>query len=381
MRGARRPTALAAAALLAAAAACSGTGGHVPDQKRCGLRVAFFGPLTGASINLGRNMREGALLAVEQHNARNPACPVGLADFDSQGDPKQAPELAQQVVDDPAIIGVVGPAFSGESQAADPILNQGGVSTITPAATEPSLSRSGPSTFHRILGSDAAQGPAVGRYIKKTLLARKVFVIDDTSSYGRGLSELVMKELGPLVVQSASVQPNMADFRGTVSEVESAAPDVVFFGGYYTQAGRLLRELRGAGVTAVFVSGDAVKDDGFVRTAGAKAAEGAVLTCPCRPPEEDPEFARTYRIRFGHGPGTYSAEAYDAATVFLRGIDAGRTRRPDMEKFVDGHSGAGITTNIRFNSDGELARPSVTVWAYRVRGGRIVADDRPIPEN
>ncbi|MET8054479.1 branched-chain amino acid ABC transporter substrate-binding protein [Streptosporangium sp. NPDC005286] len=381
MRSARRLTAFAAAALLAAVPGCADIGGRVPDQGRCGLRIAFFGPLTGESMNLGRNMREGALLAVEQHNARNPACPVGLVDFDTQGDPKQAPELAQQVVADPAIIGVVGPAFSGESQAANPILNQGGVSTITPAATDPGLSRWGRSTFHRILGSDAAQGPAVGRYIKEKLLARKVFVIDDMSPYGRGLSELVMKELGSLVVQSASVQPNPVDFRGAVSEVESAAPDVVFFGGYYTQAGRLLRELRDAGVSAVFVSGDAVKDDGFVRTAGAEAAEGAVLTCPCRPPQKDPGFARRYRIRFDHDPGTYSAEAYDAATIFLRGIDAGRTRRSDMEEFVDGYSGAGITTKIRFNGDGELASSSVTVWAYRVRGGRIVADDRPIPGN
>ncbi|MFF5209245.1 branched-chain amino acid ABC transporter substrate-binding protein [Streptosporangium sp. NPDC000396] len=381
MRSARWLTALTMTALLATTPGCAGTDAHGPDPGRCGLRVAFFGSLTGESMNLGRNMHEGALLAIEEHNARNPACTVGFVDFDSQGDPKQAPELAQQVVADPTIIGVVGPAFSGESQAGNPILNQGGVSTITPAATDPSLSGGGPSTFHRMLGSDAAQGPAAARYIRETLRARKVFVIDDTSSYGRGLSELVMKELGPLVAQSASAQPNMTDFHGVVAEVESAAPDVVFFGGYYAQAGRLLRELRAAGVTATFVSGDAVKEDGFVRTAGAKAAEGAVLTCPCRPPKQDPEFSRRYRARFGHEPGTYSAEAYDSAAVFLRGIAAGRTRRPDMEKFVDDYSGTGITTQIQFTGNGELVNSSVAVWAYRVRGGQIVADDRPIPRN
>ncbi|WP_406312824.1 branched-chain amino acid ABC transporter substrate-binding protein [Streptosporangium sp. NBC_01639] len=381
MRGVRRLTALAVTALLAAASGCGGTGALVPEPGRCGLRIAFFGPLTGESMNLGRNMHEGALLAVERHNAGNPACTVGLVAVDSQGDPKQAPELAQRVVADPTIVGVVGPAFSGESQAGNPILNQGGVSTITPAATEPRLSDREWSVFHRIMGSDAAQGPAAGSYIRETLRARKVFVIDDASPYGHGLSELVMKELGPLVVQSSSIQLNLVDFHGLAAEVESAAPDVVFFGGYYAQAGQLLRELRDAGVTATFVSGDAVKEDGFVRTAGAAAAEGAVLICPCRPPEKDPEFARQYRARFGHEPGTYSAEAYDAATVFLRGIDAGSTRRPDMEKFVDDYSGTGITTEIRFNDDGELVDPSVTVWAYRIHNGQIVADDKPIPRN
>ncbi|WP_203985219.1 branched-chain amino acid ABC transporter substrate-binding protein [Sphaerisporangium rufum] len=361
--------------------ACAGTTGPAAAPSPCGLRLAYFGPLTGDSSNLGRNMREGALLAVEEHNDRGSGCPAGLAAFDSQGDPKQAPELAQRIVADPSIIGVVGPAFSGESRAALPLLDQGGVSVITPAATDPGLSVPAPSTFHRVLGSDAAQGPAAGRYIRGTLHARKVFVIDDGSRYGRGLAELVMAELGPLVVQSASIRPDPAGPGGVVDEVRSAGPDVVFFGGYYSQAGRLLRALRQAGVRATFVAGDAVKDEGFVRAAGTRDAEGAVLTCPCRPPDRDPQFTRHYQARFGHPPGTYSAEAYDAATVFLRGIEAGRTRRVDMERFVDGYSGTGVTTAVRFDRDGELAGASVAVWTYRVRAGRIVADIDPIPQH
>ena len=285
------------------------------------------------------------------------------------------------MVADSTIVGVVGPAFSGESQAADPILNQGGVSMITPAATEPSLSARGWSTFHRILGSDAAQGPAAGRYIAGVLQASKVFVIDDASPYGRGLAERVINSLGSLVVQSASAAPSLITFRGVVDEVRSAEPDVVFFGGYYSQAGRLLGELRAAGVSATFVSGDAVKDDGFIQAAGVRAADGAVLTCPCEPSEHDPAFAARYRARFGHEPGAYSAEAYDAAAVFLKGIDAGRTTRPRMEDFVDSYSGPGSTAWIRFTGNGELVDSSVTVWAYRVRGGQIVAEDHPIPSS
>ncbi|WP_274534616.1 branched-chain amino acid ABC transporter substrate-binding protein [Micromonospora sp. CB01531] len=364
-----------------ATAGCTGTATTPPDPGRCGARIAFFGPLTGEAQNLGRNMNEGVLLAVEEHNAADPSCAVQLDDFDSQGDPKQAPELAQQIVADSAIVGVVGPAFSGESQAANPILSQGGVSIITPAATEPSLSTRGWSTFHRILGSDTAQGPAAGRYIRRTLQARKVFVIDDTSPYGRGLSDEVIKELGPLVVQSTSAQPNLIDLRGVVAEIASASPDVVFFGGYYHQAGRLLRELRAVGMSATFVSGDAVKDEEFLHIAGLAAAEGAVLTCPCQPPDKDPAFVQRYRTRFGHEPGTNSAEAYDAATVFLRGIDAGHTRRADLERFVDDYSGPGVSATVQFTATGELVDTSVAVWAYRVDGGRIVADHSPIPSS
>lgn len=379
MRNARWMTTIAATALVTATAGCVDTGARIPDPGRCGARIAFFGPITGESMNLGLNMHRGALLAIEQYNAQHSDCTVILVDFDSQGDPKQAPELAQKVVADPEIIGVVGPGFSGENLAANPILAQGGVTTIAPSATDPSLSKRGWSTFHRILGSDADQGPAAGRYIKNTLEdTRKVFVIDDTSAYGRGLADEVVKELGPLVVQSASAPPNLVDFRGVVAEVQSAAPDVVFFGGYYIQAGRLLRELRAAKVTATFVAGDAVKDDDFIRVAGATAAEGAVITCPCAPPSRAPEFARQYRERFDREPGTNSAEAYDATTVFLHGIEAGKTSRPAMEAFVDNYSGTGITAKIQFKPDGELVDSSVTVWAYRVRRGRIVADANPI---
>src|SRR6185436_5920922 len=99
------------------------------------------------------------------------------------------------VVQDAAIIGVVGPAFSGELQAAAPILDQGGVTVISASATAPSLSTHGWATFHRIVGNDAVQGPAAGRLLKDVLRAQKVFVIDDASPYGSALADQVEKVL------------------------------------------------------------------------------------------------------------------------------------------------------------------------------------------
>jgi len=72
--------------------------------------------------------------------------------------------------------------------------------------------------------------------------------------------------------------------------------------------------------------------------------------------------------------GTNSAEAYDAASVFLHGIEAGRLRRTEMLEFVSAYSEPGVTTRIQFTATGELVDSSVTVWAYRVRNGSIVAD-------
>jgi branched-chain amino acid transport system substrate-binding protein len=254
------------------------------------------------------------------------------------------------------------------------LLNQAGLAAITASATEASLSTRGWSTFHRIVGSDAQQGPAAARYVSGVLHSRKVFVIDDTSAYGHGLAVQVIDELGAVVVQSEAVQPRQRDFPDLLRQIHSADPDAIFFGGYYEQAGALLRQLRDAGISARFVAGDGVKDDGFLREAGS-AAEGAVLTCPCRPPETaGGGFAARYRATFGRDPGTNSAEAYDAASVFLHGIQAGQLSRVEMAAFVSSYSGPGITAPIQFTPTGELINSSVTVWAYRVRDGAIVAD-------
>ena len=344
---------------------------------RCAARIAVFGPLSGSSANLGLNIKQGVDLAVAQANADAPDCPITAVDVDSQADPKQAPALAQDVVADSRMLGVVGPSFSGESQAADPLLNQGGVPTITPSATEAALSTSGWRVFHRVLGNDAEQGPAAGRYIEDVLRSRKVFVVDDTQAYGHGLATEVMAVLGVRVVQNTTVLPGQTDFSALVASIRSADPDAVFYGGYYDEAGILLRQMRAAGITARFVAGDGVKDEGFLSRAGNAAAEGAVISCPCRPPETaGDQFLAQYSAMFGRAPGTYSAEAYDAATVFVRGIRAGRLSRKAMAAYVDAYDAPGITAQIRFTSTGELVNSSVTVWAYRVRDGVIVADQK-----
>jgi branched-chain amino acid transport system substrate-binding protein len=382
MRSTRWLAGMTVAALVPVTAGCFSAGGDgtASAARRCGLAIAVFGPLSGDSADHGRNIHDGALLAIEQHNKKDPDCPVDLVSMDSQGDPKQAPALAQQVVANPLIVGLIGPGFSGESQAADPLLTQGGVPMITASATEASLSQRGFTTFHRILGSDAAQGPAGGRYIRDVLKARKVFVIDDTGAYGHGLANEVSAVLGQRVVQSATVLPRQSDFARVVGLIRSAAPDAIFYGGYYSEAGALLRQVRQAGVRATFVAGDGVKDDGFLRGAGAAAAEGAIILCPCRPPEKAGDnFAARYQARFNRAASTYSAEAYDAATVFLRGIEAGNTSRARLESFVDRYSGPGITGPIKFTSSGELVDSSVSVWAYRVRDGAIVPD-QSIPQ-
>lgn len=349
-------------------AAASGGG-----SSSCDVSLGFFGALTGQYANLGVNIYNGVKLAVDQHNKKNPNCQVGLVKYDSQGDPTQAPALAQKAINDPKVVGIVGPAFSGESKAADPLFNQAGLTTITPSATNPKLADNGWKTFFRILGNDNAQGPAGAKYITNVLGDTKVFVVDDASEYGKGLADIVRKDLGSKDIGNDTVQAGQTDFSATVTKIKASGAQAVYYGGYYPEAGLLVKQMRDAGVTATFVSDDGVKDPGFIQAAGASAANGSILTCPCLPPDKaGGTFFADFKAAYGTAPGTYAAEGFDAANVFLAGIDAGKTSRADLLSFVASYKGQGVTKMISFDSKGEVS--NVTVWAYKVENGQIVAD-------
>ena len=367
------------APVVVAALALSGCGtkggdtasGGSTSGTKCDLQIGFFGALTGDAANLGINIKNGAELAVNQYNEKNADCKVTLVTFDSQGDPSIAPGLAQKAVTDKKLVGIVGPAFSGESKAADPIFEKAGLNLISASATNPALSENGWKTFHRILGNDATQGPAAAKYMKDILKVDKAFVIDDSSEYGKGLADIVRKDLGAMVVGSDAIQQKQTDFSGTVTKVTASKAPAVFFGGYYAEAALLVKQLRAAGYTGTFVAADGVKDDGFIKAAGA-AAEGAIVTCPCLPPDQAPEFATAFKKAYNSDPATYSAEAYDAANVFLAAIAAGKSASADMTAFIGSYDQKGVTKQVKFDAKGEPA--NVSVWAYKVTGGKIVPD-------
>jgi branched-chain amino acid transport system substrate-binding protein len=348
----------------------------------CGKSIGFFGALTGSAANLGINIKDGAKLAVDQYNTANPNCKVTLKTFDSEGSEDKAPAVANQVVNEASVIGIVGPAFSGETDATGDIFSEAGLPTISASATRPSLADQGWKTFHRILGNDASQGPSAGNYIKNTLKATKVFIIDDSSAYGTGLADEVKKIAGSAAgTDKVQADGEQTDFSATVTKVKSSGADAVFYGGYYQNAGLLVKQLREAGVTAKFVAGDGVKDEGFIKAAGNAAAEGAILTCPCNPPAKvEGTFFADYKTATGKEPGTYSAEAFDAANVFLAGVKAGKATREDMNTFISTYDAKGITKQVKFDDKGEIEKQNIVVWAYVVKSGKIV-EDQEIPQS
>jgi branched-chain amino acid transport system substrate-binding protein len=351
--------------------ACGTTGGTTTEpassQAACDLEIAFIGPQTGDYANLGLNESRGAELALDKYNKENADCQVKLTKFDSQGDPEKATPLATQIVNTEKVVGVVGPAFSGETEATGPTFAEAGLVTVSPSATNPDLSKNGWDTFHRVLGNDDTQAPAAAKYITDTLSAKNVFIIDDASEYGKGLAAGIKASLGDLVKGTDTVQQKQTDFGASVTKVKAANADVLYFAGYYAEAGLLAKQLKAGGWNGQFMSGDGSLDRGFVSAAGASAANGAILTCPCAPAEES--FAAEYKALTNEEPGTYSTEAYDAMNVLLQGIKAGNSTREAMLTWVNGYDAPGVTKQIKFDETGEVV--GGTVYAYTVQDGNL----------
>jgi len=369
--------------LIAGASACNSStgGGDNKASGNCGYKLAFFGALTGSAANLGVNIEQGFELAVKQYNKKKGSDCIQVAKFDSQGSEEKAPGVARSLVADKKIVGIVGPPFSGESQAANPIFEEAGIPLITPSATNVNLSKNGWKVFHRAVANDQYQGPGAADYIKNVLKAQKVFVADDQSAYGAGLADGVKKVLGSLVVQSDKTQGDgkQTDFSGTVSKIKGSGATAFFYGGYYTNGGLLRKQLTSAGWKGTMIGGDGMNDPGYAKAAGNAAAAGTILMCPCAPSSKaGGTFTSDYKAQWNQDAGTYSDVAYDAGNIFLQGIDAGNTTTDKMNTYLSSVDYKGVANEYKFTDVGELDPTLVKVWAFKVDATGVPQPDQQV---
>ena len=358
----------------------AGTGDSA--NKVCDLKIGFFGALTGGDAGLVLPGKQAADLAVEQYNAENADCKVSIQAYDSQGKPELAGGLATNAVNDAKVVGIVGPAFSGESETADPIFQQAGLPTISQSATRPTLSTKGWTIFHRGVGNDFSQGPAAATYIKDTLKAQKVFVVDDQSAYGAGLADIVKEDLAALVVASDKATDNQNEFGGIISKVKTSGATALFYGGYTEEASPFLKQLRASGWTGTFVGGDGIYDANMLSVTGNADVEGTVATCPCAPATEAKgTFVQDFQAKYNEAPGVYADVAYDVTKIFLEAIGEGKSTREDIQAFITSYNKAGPATGVTYQWDdkGELNPDQVRVWAYKATNGEW-APDKEIPK-
>ncbi|QGN31579.1 ABC transporter substrate-binding protein [Microlunatus sp. Gsoil 973] len=253
------------------------------------VKLAFIGPLSGAHSDLGFAVRDGARVAVQQ--AKDSGVKVDLVEGDTQVDPAQASAIKGRFINDPGVVGVVGPSLSDETRTLLPDLEANNLAMVSASASDVALPTVVPNeaVFHRVVPDDTAAAAGIASYIVKEVKPHSVVYVNDSSDYGRGLADATMKAVAATGIpgQPLTIDPNTQDLAPVLANIKAANPDLVFYGGYVSNAGALVKRLRDIGVTAKFISGEGALDPGFVTTAGAPAAEGAIFACSCRFPAAD----------------------------------------------------------------------------------------------
>ncbi|WP_367137070.1 branched-chain amino acid ABC transporter substrate-binding protein [Saccharothrix sp. HUAS TT1] len=378
MSGARlgRVLVLAAASSLVLAACAGGGGGGEAGGDVTSVKIGFMGDLTGENSAIVIPPRNGAVMAVDEYNATNPKVKIELVQYDSQGKPDQATSLITQAIGQDKIVGLIGPAFSGESKAIGGQLEENKIPSVSPSATNPGLASNNWTYWHRVVANDDDQGPGIAEFLVKAKSPKKAFVLSDDQEYSVGLAEAVGKsfEAAGVTVERDKFAKDASDYSSTVTKVASANPDVIVFGGYYAQAGRLLKQLRDGGVTATFASGDGSLDQQLVTGAGTQAAEGAVLACPCNIPSADvtgplKTFFDNYKKSANVDPAIYATEGYDAATAFIKAVGAGNTTGEKINEFLKTASFEGVSKPIKFKANGEPENNAIFI--YQVKDGQV----------
>lgn len=345
-----------------------------PVAAACGFKIAFLGVLSGDNSADGKTVRNASRLALDKYNRQHEGCTTELVEYDTKGDDAEAVRLAEQLVRDDKIIGVVGPLWFSEAQKVMPILDAAGIPAVAPTLTYTSLSQRGWKTFHRTLGSDADQAAAGVRYLTGTMKAQRVFVVADNDEYGTAVASDVRLRLNTSFVGRADITGTETTYASVVSQIVASTADAVYFAGYYDSGGILVKELKAAKPGIKVASWDRLFTDLFAEAAGNAAAEGVAITCSCVPPDDARDnFANEYKERYG-AAGYYAPEAYDAANVLLNSLGSGKATRTDVLSYVNAYDRQGVSRRIKFTASGDMEPSSVNVWAYTVKSGAVYKD-------
>ncbi|HSY15837.1 MAG TPA: branched-chain amino acid ABC transporter substrate-binding protein [Jatrophihabitantaceae bacterium] len=371
---------------LAACSSSKSTGGGLsggstsPGSSTCSAtqtyKIGYQGALSGDNKQLGINEVNAVNLAVDQANATGKLCfKLSVLQSDDGGTTTGAPPAAAALIQDPAVVGVVGPAFTGPTQATGKAYAAAGVALISPSATNATLTSQGFTTFHRIVPTDGVEGKATADFLATKF--KTVYVLDDTSPYGAGVAQVVTAALKAkgVKVDTQSIAPT-TDYSAVATKIAASHDQAMYYGGYDAQAGLLAKALQAAGYKGFEISGNGGKSAQFSLVSGA-AGNGYYFACGCLDATTAPAaaaFNKAYTAMFNTPPSTYSPEAYDAANAMIAAISAaqkaGPVTRASVETAVNALDYQGITTTVKFQPNGEVAQATVNL--YEQKNGTIV---------
>lgn len=346
---------------------------HAQEQV---VKIGSVAPLTGTIAHLGKDLENGARLAVEEANAKGVTIggkkvKLELLGEDDQADPRTGTTVAQRLVD-AGVKAVVGHLNSGTSIPASRIYDQAGIAQVSPASTNPKLTQQGYKGVFRTIANDVQQGSVLGKFAVSGLGAKKVAIIDDRTAYGQGLAdetEKGAKAAGAQIVAREFTTDKATDFNAILTKIRATNPDVIFFGGMDAQAGPMLRQIKQLGISAKFLTGDGGCSPEMIKLAGDAINATTYCSMAGLPIDKMPggaDFRARYKKRFNADVQIYSPYAYDAATAIITAMQKANSAEPakyipELKKV----SFPGVIGNVAFDDKGDIKEGSITMYQFK----------------
>jgi branched-chain amino acid transport system substrate-binding protein len=352
---------LAAAAVVAAVGAAA---------AKADIPIAVVGPMTGQYAAFGAQMKAGAEQAVADINKAGGVLgqKLMLEIGDDACDPKQAVAVANQVAAKGVKL-VAGHFCSGSSIPASDVYDEENVIQISPASTNPKLTEQGKKNVFRTCGRDDQQGLVAGNYIADKYAGKKIAIVHDKQAYSKGLADETKKQLNARGIQEVmyeTVTPGEKDYSALVSKLKQAGVDVLYYGGYHTEAGLIVRQMREQGMSTVLISGDALVTQEYWGITG-PLGEGTLMTFspdPRKNPAAVP-VVKEFRAK-GIEPEGYTLYTYGAIQACVDAVKA--AGGADTAKVLDKlHTGTFDTVlgKIGFDEKGDVKAPGYVFYVWK----------------
>lgn len=342
------------------------------------VKLGHVAPMTGPQAHLGKDNENGAVLAIEELNAKGLEIGGAKVKFeliaeDDQADPKQGAIVAQKLVD-AGVNGVIGHLNSGTTIPASKLYADAGIPQISGSATNPKYTQQGFKTAFRVMANDVQQGKILGEFAAKQGVKR-VAVVDDRTAYGQGLADEFRKSAkaaGLEVVANEYTNDKATDFKAILTKIKSTNADMVFYGGMDAQGGPMLKQMRELGIKAGFLGGDGVCTPEFMKLGG-PATEGEFCSLPGMPLEKlakGPEFRERYTKKFNAPIQLYAPYVYDAVMVMADAMKRANSVVPAQYLSEIGKTQYdGVTAHVEFDAVGDLKGGAISI--YRYQGGKL----------
>jgi branched-chain amino acid transport system substrate-binding protein len=337
------------------------------------ITVGVAGPLTGQYASFGQQFKNGADLAVIDINAAGGVLgkKIKIAMEDDACDPKQARAVAEKLVG-LKVPFINGHFCSGSSIPASDVYAEAGVLQITPASTNPKFTERGMWNTFRVCGRDDQQGAVAGKFISERYKGKNIAILHDKSTYGKGLADETKKAINKAGLKEKMYEAYTAgekDFNALVSRMKAAAIDVVYVGGYHTEAGLILRQMRAQGMDSQLISGDALATNEFWSITG-DAGEGVLFTFGPDPRKRPTAAAVVKKFKDkGIDPEGYTLYTYASMQIWAQAANKAKTTDPKkVAETVRSGTWDTVLGPISYDKKGDITKLDYVFYEWKKDG-------------